>query len=43
VGAYLAGDEIVKIAVEHGAQMIHPGECGEEGEDEEGSPSNDDD
>jgi pyruvate carboxylase len=25
VGAYLAGDEIVKIAVEHGAQMIHPG------------------
>ncbi len=25
VGAYLAGDEIVKIALEHGAQMIHPG------------------
>ncbi|KAK4200192.1 putative pyruvate carboxylase [Triangularia verruculosa] len=25
VGAYLASDEIVKIAVEHGAQMIHPG------------------
>ncbi|KAF5515522.1 Pyruvate carboxylase [Colletotrichum siamense] len=25
VGAYLAGDEIIKIAVEHGAQMIHPG------------------
>jgi pyruvate carboxylase len=25
VGAYLAADEIVKIAVEHGAQMIHPG------------------
>jgi pyruvate carboxylase len=25
VGAYLAGDEIVKIAVEHGVQMIHPG------------------
>jgi pyruvate carboxylase len=25
VGAYLAGDEIVKIAIEHGAQMIHPG------------------
>jgi pyruvate carboxylase len=25
VGAYLAIDEIVKIALEHGAQMIHPG------------------
>ncbi|KAH9902045.1 pyruvate carboxylase [Xylariomycetidae sp. FL2044] len=25
VGAYLAGDEIIKIAVEHGVQMIHPG------------------
>ncbi|KAK3335783.1 pyruvate carboxylase [Cercophora scortea] len=25
VGAYLASDEIVKIAVEHGAQMVHPG------------------
>ncbi|KAK4240804.1 carbamoyl-phosphate synthase L chain, ATP binding domain-containing protein [Achaetomium macrosporum] len=25
VGAYLAADEIVKIAVEHGAQMVHPG------------------
>ncbi|KAI0136255.1 pyruvate carboxylase [Xylariales sp. AK1849] len=25
VGAYLAGEEIVKIAKEHGAQMIHPG------------------
>ncbi|ETS88106.1 Pyruvate carboxylase [Pestalotiopsis fici W106-1] len=25
VGAYLAGAEIIKIAVEHGAQMIHPG------------------
>lgn len=25
VGAYLAGDEIIKIAKEHGAQMIHPG------------------
>jgi len=25
VGAYLAGDEIVKIAVEHGVNMIHPG------------------
>ncbi|KAK3902594.1 carbamoyl-phosphate synthase L chain, ATP binding domain-containing protein [Staphylotrichum tortipilum] len=25
VGAYLAGDEIIKIAVDHGAQMIHPG------------------
>ncbi|KAK6865497.1 pyruvate carboxylase [Apiospora arundinis] len=25
VGAYLAGDEIIKIAMEHGAQMIHPG------------------
>ncbi|KAJ3493862.1 hypothetical protein NLG97_g4464 [Lecanicillium saksenae] len=25
VGAYLAGDEIIKIAVEHGAQLIHPG------------------
>lgn len=28
VGAYLAGDEIIKIAVEHGAQLIHPGQCG---------------
>lgn len=25
VGAYLAGDEIVKIAKEHGVNMIHPG------------------
>jgi pyruvate carboxylase len=25
VGAYLAGDEIIKIALHHGAQMIHPG------------------
>ncbi|KAL3964164.1 hypothetical protein ACCO45_001168 [Purpureocillium lilacinum] len=25
VGAYLAGDEIIKIAVEHGVQLIHPG------------------
>lgn len=25
VGAYLAGEEIIKIALEHGAQMIHPG------------------
>ena len=25
VGAYLAGDEIIKIAVEHGVHMIHPG------------------
>ncbi|KAM3480476.1 hypothetical protein MY8738_004936 [Beauveria namnaoensis] len=25
VGAYLAGDEIIKIAVQHGAQLIHPG------------------
>ena len=25
VGAYLAGEEIVKIAVEHGVNMIHPG------------------
>jgi pyruvate carboxylase len=25
VGAYLAGDEIIRIAVEHGVQMIHPG------------------
>ena len=25
VGAYLAGDEVIKIALEHGAQMIHPG------------------
>jgi pyruvate carboxylase len=25
VGAYLAGDEIIKIAVEHDVQMIHPG------------------
>ena len=27
VGAYLAGDEIIKIAVEHGAQLIHPGKA----------------
>jgi pyruvate carboxylase len=26
VGAYLAGDEFIKIAVEHGAQLIHPGQ-----------------
>ncbi|KAK4697974.1 pyruvate carboxylase, partial [Lecanoromycetidae sp. Uapishka_2] len=25
VGAYLAGDEIIKIAKEHGVNMIHPG------------------
>ncbi|OWP07558.1 hypothetical protein B2J93_9010 [Marssonina coronariae] len=25
VGAYLAGDEIIKIATQHGVQMIHPG------------------
>lgn len=25
VGAYLAGDEIIKIALEHGVQLIHPG------------------
>jgi pyruvate carboxylase len=25
VGAYLAGDEIIKIAVEHGVHLIHPG------------------
>ncbi|KAI1005101.1 Pyruvate carboxylase [Podosphaera aphanis] len=25
VGAYLAGDEIINIAVQHGVQMIHPG------------------
>jgi pyruvate carboxylase len=25
VGAYLASDEIVKIGLEHGAQMVHPG------------------
>lgn len=25
VGAYLAGDEIIKIALEHGVNMIHPG------------------
>lgn len=25
VGAYLAGDEIIKIALEHDVQMIHPG------------------
>ncbi|KAL5121854.1 pyruvate carboxylase [Pleosporales sp. CAS-2024a] len=25
VGAYLAGDEIIKIAVEHNVHMIHPG------------------
>ncbi|KAH7417092.1 putative pyruvate carboxylase [Cadophora sp. MPI-SDFR-AT-0126] len=25
VGAYLAGDEIIKIALQHGVQMIHPG------------------
>ena len=28
VGAYLAGDEIIKIALEHGVQMIHPGTKG---------------
>ena len=28
VGAYLAGDEIIKIALEHGVQMIHPGMAG---------------
>jgi len=27
VHAYLAGDEIIKIALEHGAQMIHPGKA----------------
>ncbi|KFX91551.1 hypothetical protein O988_07708 [Pseudogymnoascus sp. VKM F-3808] len=25
VGAYLAGDEIIKIALQHGVNMIHPG------------------
>jgi pyruvate carboxylase len=25
VGAYLAGDEIIKIAVEHDVNLIHPG------------------
>jgi pyruvate carboxylase len=25
VGAYLAGDEIIKIALQHGVQMVHPG------------------
>ena len=25
VGAYLAGDEIIKIAKEHNVNMIHPG------------------
>lgn len=25
VGAYLAGDEIIKIALEHGVHLIHPG------------------
>jgi biotin carboxylase len=25
VGAYLAGDEIIKIAQEHGVHLIHPG------------------
>ena len=25
VGAYLAGDEIIKIALEHNVNMIHPG------------------
>jgi pyruvate carboxylase len=25
VGAYLAADEIIKIALQHGVQMIHPG------------------
>lgn len=25
VGSYLAGDEIIKIALQHGVQMIHPG------------------
>lgn len=25
VGAYLAGDEIIKIAVQHDVNMIHPG------------------
>src|ERR1700722_11268694 len=25
VGAYLAGDEIIRIALEHGVQLIHPG------------------
>jgi pyruvate carboxylase len=25
VGSYLAGDEIIKIALEHGVQLIHPG------------------
>jgi pyruvate carboxylase len=26
VGAYLAGDEIIKIALQHDVNMIHPGE-----------------
>lgn len=26
VAAYLAGDEIIKIALAHGVNMIHPGE-----------------
>ena len=25
VGAYLAQDEIIRIALEHGVDMIHPG------------------
>ena len=25
VGAYLAGDEIIKIALQHDVNMIHPG------------------
>lgn len=25
VGAYLAQDDIIKIALEHGVDMIHPG------------------
>ncbi len=27
VGAYLAGDEIIKIALQHDVNMIHPGMC----------------
>ena len=27
VGAYLAGDEIIKIALQHDVNMIHPGLC----------------
>lgn len=27
VGAYLAGDEIIKIALQHDVNMIHPGWC----------------